>query len=30
MADWVEACVVDDVEEEDFIRFDHGGRSVAI
>ena len=24
MADWVEACAVDDVEEEDVIRFDHG------
>jgi len=30
MADWVEACAVDDVEEEDVIRFDHGGRTFAI
>ena len=30
MADWVEACAVDDVEEEDVIRFDHGGRTYAI
>ncbi|AID31123.1 Rieske family ferredoxin [Mesorhizobium loti] len=30
MADWVEACAVDDVEEEDVIRFDHGGRSFAV
>jgi len=30
MADWVEACAVDDVEEEDVIRFDNGGRSFAI
>ncbi|CAN7460556.1 MocE family 2Fe-2S type ferredoxin [Mesorhizobium sp. LjRoot246] len=30
MADWVEACGVDDVEEEDVIRFDHGGRTFAI
>ncbi|MCV3209192.1 MocE family 2Fe-2S type ferredoxin [Mesorhizobium sp. YC-39] len=30
MADWVEACTVDDVEEEDVIRFDHGGRTFAI
>ncbi|RWA77176.1 MocE family 2Fe-2S type ferredoxin [Mesorhizobium sp.] len=30
MADWVEACAVDDVDEEDVIRFDHGGRSFAI
>ncbi|MER9999389.1 MocE family 2Fe-2S type ferredoxin [Mesorhizobium sp. M0051] len=29
MADWVEACAVDDVEEEDVIRFDHGGRTFA-
>ena len=27
---WVEACGVDDVEEEDVIRFDHGGRTFAI
>jgi 3-phenylpropionate/trans-cinnamate dioxygenase ferredoxin subunit len=30
MADWVEACGIDDVEEEDVIRFDHGGRTFAI
>ncbi|PZV39803.1 MocE family 2Fe-2S type ferredoxin [Mesorhizobium kowhaii] len=30
MAVWVEACGVDDVEEEDVIRFDHGGRTFAI
>jgi len=30
MAEWVEACAVDDVDEEDVIRFDHGGRSFAI
>ncbi|RWN57410.1 MocE family 2Fe-2S type ferredoxin [Mesorhizobium sp.] len=30
MADWVEACAVDDVDEEDVIRFDRGGRSFAI
>jgi len=30
MADWVEACAVDDIEEEDVIRFDHGGRSFAV
>ena len=27
---WVEACAVDDIEEEDVLRFDHGGRSFAI
>lgn len=30
MAEWVEACGVDDVEEEDVIRFDHEGRTFAI
>jgi 3-phenylpropionate/trans-cinnamate dioxygenase ferredoxin subunit len=30
MADWIEACAVDDVDEEDVIRFDHGGRTFAI
>ncbi|WP_027050974.1 MocE family 2Fe-2S type ferredoxin [Mesorhizobium erdmanii] len=30
MADWVEACAVDDVEKEDVIRFDHGGRTFAV
>jgi 3-phenylpropionate/trans-cinnamate dioxygenase ferredoxin subunit len=27
---WVAACAADDVEEEDVIRFDHGGRTFAI
>ena len=27
---WVEACAVDDVDEEDVIRFDHAGRVFAI
>src|SRR5262245_50633205 len=30
MAQWVEACGRDDVDEEDVIRFDHGGRTLAI
>jgi 3-phenylpropionate/trans-cinnamate dioxygenase ferredoxin subunit len=30
MADWVEACAVGDVDEEDVIRFDHAGRTFAI
>jgi 3-phenylpropionate/trans-cinnamate dioxygenase ferredoxin component len=30
MAEWVDACGVDDVELEDLIRFDHGGRTYAI
>lgn len=27
---WVEACAIDDVDEEDVIRFDHGNRTFAI
>lgn len=27
---WIKACSVDDVDEEDVIRFDHGGRTFAI
>ena len=30
MADWVEACDAEDVEEEDVIRWDHAGRTYAI
>ena len=30
MPEWIEACEVDDVEEEDVIRFDHGERTFAI
>ena len=30
MAQWVDACGIDDVEEEDLIRFDHGDRTFAI
>ncbi|TPI64886.1 Rieske 2Fe-2S domain-containing protein [Mesorhizobium sp. B3-1-3] len=30
MAEWVEACAVGDVDEEDVIRFDDGGRTFAI
>jgi 3-phenylpropionate/trans-cinnamate dioxygenase ferredoxin component len=30
MSEWVEACNEDDVETEDVIRFDHGGRTFAI
>jgi 3-phenylpropionate/trans-cinnamate dioxygenase ferredoxin component len=28
--DWIEACAADGIEEEDVIRFDHGGRTFAI
>lgn len=27
---WIDACAMDDIEEEDVIRFDHGDRSFAI
>ena len=30
MAEWVEACAVDEIDHEDLIRFDHGGRVYAI
>ena len=30
MSTWVEACEADDIEEEDVIRFDHGGRTFAV
>lgn len=30
MVDWVEACRVDDIEQEDVLRFDHGDRTFAI
>ena len=30
MADWIEACSADDIDEEDLIRFDHAGKTYAI
>ena len=30
MTDWIEVCSEDEVEFEDVMRFDHGGRSYAI
>ena len=30
MAEWIQACGADDVDEEDVIRFDHAGRVFAI
>jgi 3-phenylpropionate/trans-cinnamate dioxygenase ferredoxin subunit len=30
MSQWVDACATEDIEEEDLIRFDHGGRTFAI
>ena len=29
-AEWVDACAADEIEREDVIRFDHGGRTYAI
>lgn len=29
-SDWIEACATDDIDEEDVMRFDHGGRTFAI
>lgn len=30
MADWIETCGADEIDEEDVIRFDHGDRTFAI
>jgi 3-phenylpropionate/trans-cinnamate dioxygenase ferredoxin subunit len=30
MSNWVKACEIDDVENEDVIRFDHGGKTFAV
>ncbi|PQO23838.1 Rieske family ferredoxin [Rhodobacteraceae bacterium WD3A24] len=30
MAEWIDACAADDIEQEDVIRFDHGERTFAI
>lgn len=30
MSDWTDACATDDIDTEDLIRFDHGGRTFAI
>jgi 3-phenylpropionate/trans-cinnamate dioxygenase ferredoxin subunit len=30
VAQWVEACGVDDIDEEDLIRFDHSGKTYAL
>ena len=29
MGEWVDACAADDIDAEDVIRFDHGGRTFA-
>jgi 3-phenylpropionate/trans-cinnamate dioxygenase ferredoxin subunit len=30
MAEWIDVCAVEDIEEEDVIRFDHGERTFAV
>lgn len=30
MTDWIEACASDAIEDEEVLRFDHGGRTFAI
>jgi 3-phenylpropionate/trans-cinnamate dioxygenase ferredoxin subunit len=30
MAEWIDACAIGDVDEEDVIRFDHAGKTYAI
>ncbi len=30
MTDWIDACATDDIDEEDVIRFDHGGQTYAL
>lgn len=30
MSVWIDACATEDIEEEDLIRFDHGGQTFAI
>lgn len=30
MGDWIRACATGDIEEEDLVRWDHGGRTYAI
>jgi 3-phenylpropionate/trans-cinnamate dioxygenase ferredoxin subunit len=30
MANWIDACATDEIDEEDVMRFDHGGRTFAI
>ena len=30
MADWIDVCGSDEIDEEDVMRFDHGGRTFAV
>ncbi|WP_298612911.1 MocE family 2Fe-2S type ferredoxin [uncultured Thiothrix sp.] len=30
MSNWIEVCAADEIDEEDVVRFDHGGQTFAI
>jgi 3-phenylpropionate/trans-cinnamate dioxygenase ferredoxin subunit len=30
MSDWIDACATDEIDEEDVMRWDHGGRTFAL
>jgi 3-phenylpropionate/trans-cinnamate dioxygenase ferredoxin component len=30
LSEWIDACAMDDIDAEDVIRFDHGGRTFAL
>jgi 3-phenylpropionate/trans-cinnamate dioxygenase ferredoxin subunit len=30
MSEWIEVCTADEIDEEDVLRFDHGGHSYAV
>lgn len=30
MSHWIEVCAADDIDEEDVLRFDHGGQTYAV
>jgi len=30
MAQWIEVCPLEDIDDEDVVRFDHGGRTYAV
>jgi 3-phenylpropionate/trans-cinnamate dioxygenase ferredoxin subunit len=30
MSEWIEVCAADEIDEEDVLRFDHGGQSYAV
>ena len=30
MSEWIKVCAADEIDEEDLVRFDHGGRTFAV